>query len=79
MNDEDDHVHFEEALKALMATPVGAEAAKRYEEQVKAFKEAGLDESLIDARDILWETYADSAEEKADEEFGDGDPSQWTW
>ena len=79
--DDEDHPHFEDALKAALAAAPAChqEAVKRYNERTKEFEAIGLDPSLIDARDILWEVYADSDEEKADEAFGDGDPSEWTW
>lgn len=60
-----------------------------YQQKVKEAKEAALQmesqgiivdyRDLLDAKDILFE-YSQLADgEQADDAFGDGDPSQWTY
>lgn len=78
--EHEDHPHFEDALKAaLEATSIYHEASKRFDEQAEAYESVGLDVAFIDVQELLNEVASDAEQEKADEEFGDGDPSQWTW
>jgi len=49
-----------------------------FEEQYEKLKKIGM-EDCLEAKEFMWDFYADRDKENMDEASSDGDPSQWTY